>query len=93
MFTIADQEKEFSKALRREFEEGFTEGHSEGFTEGHSEGFTEGRSEGEIFGAIKLYRDELGLMPSEIADKIIKRFSLDHRTAEGYIEEVFEVVH
>ena len=44
-------------------------------------------SRGEIKGVIKLYHDEMNLLPSEIVDKIILRFSLGKKEAEKYVEE------
>ena len=67
MFAFADQEKEFSRALRNERKEG--------------------RAEGEIVGVIRLYHDELNLMPAEIIQKIMVRFSLKEKDAEKYVEE------
>lgn len=55
--------------------------------EGREEGRIEGRAEGEIIGAVKLYRDELGLMPEEIISRLTDRFSLEKDVAEKYVEE------
>ena len=46
-----------------------------------------GEAIGEIKGSIKIYRDELNLTPSEIVEKIMVRFSLDHDAAEEYVAE------
>ena len=46
-----------------------------------------GEIRGEIKGVIKLYHDEMNLLPSEIVDKIILRFSLGKNEAEKYVEE------
>ena len=48
----------------------------------------EGMAKGEIIGAIKLYRDEMHLMPVEITGKIMERFCLEREEAEKYIAEV-----
>ena len=45
-------------------------------------------AKGEIIGAIKLYRDEMHLMPVEITGKIMERFCLEREEAEKYIAEV-----
>ena len=42
---------------------------------------------GEVKGAIKLYRDEMHLMPAEITKKIMARFDLKRDEAEKYVEE------
>ena len=52
-----------------------------------AEGRAEGRVEGEIIGAIKLYNDELGLIPEEIVSRIAERFSLEKNVAERYVGE------
>ena len=67
MFTFADQEKEFNRALRTER--------------------AEGEKKGEIIGAIKLYRDEMDLLPTDIIKKIMMRFCLEEAVAEKYVEE------
>ena len=46
-----------------------------------------GEIRGEIKGAIRLYRDEMNLTPKEIIDRIMKRYSLDRKAAEKYVEE------
>ena len=38
-------------------------------------------------GAIKLYRDEMHLMPAEITQKIMARFDLRLDEAEKYVKE------
>lgn len=43
---------------------------------------------GEIIGSIKLYHDEMHLLPSDIVDRIMNRFSLDQGEAEKYVAEV-----
>ena len=48
----------------------------------------EGMAKGEIIGTIKLYHDEMPLMPSEITGKIMDRFSLQKEEAEKYVAEV-----
>ena len=55
--------------------------------EGREERRAEGRAEGEIVGVIRLYHDELNLMPAEIIQKIMVRFSLKEKDAEKYVEE------
>ena len=45
------------------------------------------RAEGQIIGTIKLYREEMGLMPTEIIKKIMIRFDLKKKDAERYVEE------
>ena len=51
----------------------------------------EGRAEGEIIGAIKLYHDELGLIPEEIVNRIAVRFSLEKDVAERYVGEILSL--
>ena len=50
-----------------------------------------GEARGAIKEAIKIYHDEMHLMPSEIVDKIMIRFTLEKDEAERYVEEVFEL--
>ena len=52
------------------------------------EGMAKGMAKGEIIGAIKLYRDEMHLMPVEITGKIMGRFCLEREEAEKYVAEV-----
>ena len=49
--------------------------------------FDEAEARGEIRSAIKIYREEMNLMPSEIINKIIVRFNLKKEEAEKYVEE------
>ena len=56
-----------------------------------AEGRAEGRVEGEIIGAIKLYNDELGLIPEEIVSRIAERFSLEKNVAERYVGETLHL--
>ena len=56
-----------------------------------AEGLAEGEIRGEIRGAIKLYHDEMNLMPTEIIKKIMVRFSLPHDVAEKYVEETLNL--
>ena len=53
-----------------------------------AEGMAKGMAKGEIIGAIKLYRDEMHLMPVEITEKIMERFCLEREEAEKYVAEV-----
>ena len=46
-----------------------------------------GFAKGEIRGAIKLYRDEMELMPAEIIGRIMSRYNLQPDVAEKYVEE------
>ena len=71
--------------------EGRTEGIAEGRAEGIAEGRSEGRAEGEIIGAIKLYHDELSLVPEEIVSRIAVRFSLREDIAEQYVEDTLHL--
>ena len=76
MFAFADQEKEFNKALRTERREG------------EARGISIGEARGAIKEAIRMYTEELGLMPSEIVKRIMTRFSLKKDEAENYLKEV-----
>ena len=71
--------------------EGRAEGIAEGRAEGRAEGIAEGKAEGEIIGAIKLYHDELGLVPEEIVSRIAVRFSLREDAAKKYVEETLHL--
>jgi hypothetical protein len=53
-----------------------------------AEGMAKGMAKGEIIGTIKLYTDEMHLMPGEITEKIMARFSLEKEDAEKYVAEV-----
>ena len=64
---------------------------AEGRAEGIAEGRAEGRAEGEIIGAIKLYHDELSLVPEEIVSRIAVRFSLREDIAEQYVEDTLHL--
>ena len=46
-----------------------------------------GEAKGEIIGAIRIYYEEMNLMPSEIIGKIMARFGLVQEEAEKYMEE------
>ena len=59
----------------------------EDFVKEREAGEARGRAAGEIIGAIKLYRDEMNLLPSEIITKIMTRFGLEKAAAEKYVEE------
>ncbi|MBR2258948.1 MAG: hypothetical protein IJ899_16800 [Blautia sp.] len=76
MFAFADQEKEFNKALRTERREGISIGEARG------------EARGAIKEAIRMYTEELELMPSEIVKRIMTRFSLKKDEAENYLKEV-----
>jgi len=56
--------------------------------EGREEGIAIGEKRGEVKGAVRLWRDEMGLGPDEIASRAMKRFGLDGETARAYVEEV-----
>ena len=55
-------------------------------------GISIGKRSGAIEEAIRLYHEELKLVPSMIIEKIITRYSLDRESAEKYVEEVFGAV-
>ena len=46
-----------------------------------------GEIKGEIKGTIRLYREELDLMPTDIVKRIMARFNLKQDEAEKYVEE------
>ena len=71
MYTFADQEKEFNKALRNE----------------RRRGEARGEARGEIKGVIRLYHEEMHLQPKVIIEKIMTRFNLPREDAEKYVEE------
>lgn len=75
MFTFADQEQEFNRALRKEREEGELTG----------------ERRGAIREAITIYDNELDLSPSEIITKIMNRFSLTKESAEQYVESTLDL--
>ena len=66
------------KHMRMEREEHEKIGREEGIKEGIKVGVTE---------AAKIYRDELGLTPSEIIEKIRSRFNLPQDVTERYVAE------
>ena len=75
MFTFAEQEQEFNRALRKEREEGELTG----------------ERRGAIREAITIYDNELDLSPSEIITKIMNRFSLTKESAEQYVESTLDL--
>lgn len=50
-------------------------------------GMALGEARGEIKGAIRLYRDEMGLLPSDIELRVMRRFGLGREEAERYVAE------
>ena len=60
----------------------------EEFEIAEARGEAKGEARGKIIEAIKIYYEEMSLMPSEIIAKIMSRFSLDKEDAEKYVEEV-----
>lgn len=54
-------------------------------------GMEKGIEKGEIIGSIRLYYDEMHLLPSDIVDRIMCRFSLDKDKAEEYVVEVLGI--
>ena len=59
----------------------------EDFEAAEARGEERGEAIGEIKGAIRLYRDEMSLSSEEIIDRIMKRYLLDRKDAERYVEE------
>ena len=55
------------------------------------EDFEKAEARGEIKGAIRLYSDEMHLMPTEIIKKIMVRFNLKQDVAEKYVEETLKL--
>ena len=62
-------------------------GEARGVAIGEARGVAIGEARGEVRGAIKIYREEMNLPPSEIVRKIMLRFSLERSAAEKYVEE------
>ena len=62
-------------------------GEARGVAIGEARGVAIGEARGEVRGAIKIYREEMNLPPSEIVKKIMARFSLERPAAEKYVEE------
>ena len=52
---------------------------------GKIEGMKEGKIEGGIESAIRIYRDEMKLEPSEITRKIMEHFHLEKEEANKYV--------
>ncbi len=71
------------KHMRMEREEHEKIGREEGMKEGMKEGIKVG-----VVEVAKIYRDELGLAPSEITVKIMDRFNLSRDDAEKYVAEI-----
>ena len=65
----------------------FDEAEARGEARGKAIGEARGKAIGEIIGAIRLYHDEMNLMPAEIIKKIMVRFNLKRAEAEKYVEE------
>ena len=66
---------------------GEARGEARGVAIGEARGVAIGEARGEVRGAIKIYREEMNLPPSEIVRKIMLRFSLERSAAEKYVEE------
>ena len=62
-------------------------GEARGVAIGEARGVAIGEARGEVRGAIKIYREEMNLPPSEIVRKIMLRVSLERSAAEKYVEE------
>ena len=62
-------------------------GEARGVAIGEARGVAIGEARGEVRGAIKIYREEMNLPPSEIVKKIMARFSLEQSAAKKYVEE------
>ena len=65
----------------------FDEAEARGEARGKAIGEARGKAIGEIIGAIRLYHDEMNLMPAEIIKKIMVRFNLKKAEAEKYVAE------
>ena len=83
MFTFADQEKAFSKALKNEY--------NEGEKNGEIKGEIKGVKKGEILGTIKIYFEEMYLSPEEIVKKVQTRFGLKEKAAKAYVEDALGI--
>ena len=46
---------------------------------------------GEIKGAIRIYREEMNLSPSEIVEKVVSKFALDEAEAWEYVKAAMGV--
>ena len=46
---------------------------------------------GEIKGAIRIYREEMNLSPSEIVKKVVSKFALDEEEAWEYVKAAMGV--
>ena len=80
---LVKEDPEMCEALRDLMREEFIK--TEAIAEARGE--ARGRETGEIIGAVKLYRDDMNLLPSEIITKIMTRFGLERAAAEKYVEE------
>ena len=83
MFTFADQEKAFNKALKNEY--------NEGEKNGEIKGEIKGVKKGEILGTIKIYFEEMDLSPEEIVKKVQTRFGLKEKAAKAYVEDALGI--
>ena len=62
-----------------------------GMEKGEKKGEKIGEKKGEIKGAIRIYREEMNLSPSEIVRKLVTKFSLDEKEAWEYVNTVMSV--
>ena len=86
---VKSLEEDFGIPMTRNLEEGLTNmcNLADGIFEyGIQEGQKRGEMKGEIKGAVKLYHDEMNLLPSQIVPKIMTRFNLTQEEAEKYVE-------
>ena len=84
---LMKEDPEMCEALRDLMKEEFEMTEARGQARGEAIGEARGEARGEVKGAIKLYRDEMHLMPAEITQKIMARFGLRLDEAEKYVEE------
>ena len=84
---LMKEDPEMCEALRDLMKEEFEMTEARGQARGEAIGEARGEARGEVKGAIKLYRDEMHLMPAEITQKIMARFDLRLDEAEKYVEE------
>ena len=93
LLSIMTDDTRFEDVLNQEdlIEEGGIRNMNEWLDRIEANSMKKGMEKGEIIGSIRLYHDEMHLLPSDIVDRIMCRFSLDKDKAEEYVVEVLGI--
>ena len=93
LLSIMTDDTRFEDVLNQEdlIEEGGIRNMNEWLDRIEANSMKKGMEKGEIIGSIRLYHDEMHLLPSDIVNRIMCRFSLDKDKAEEYVVEVLGI--